>query len=173
MALPNPYCMGNAWFVNTVRYADNANQEIEMVGETDLRNTAVADRRFEKVLDFEAADSAGAKMNIALSSYEPNMLVYETDNEADGVAVFSEIYYPDWTATIDGQPAEIARVNYILRAMKIPAGRHTVTFTFDPVSIKRTEATAYSALAILVLGAAWLIARSIMSRKAKPKADGE
>lgn len=173
MALPNPYCMGNAWFVNTVRYADNANQEIEMVSETDLRNTAVADRRFEKVLDFEAADSAGAKMNIALSSYEPNMLVYETDNEADGVAVFSEIYYPDWTATIDGQPAEIARVNYILRAMKIPAGRHTVTFTFDPMSIKRTEATAYSALAILVLGAAWLIARSIMSRKAKPKADGE
>ena len=173
MALPNPYCMGNAWFVNTVRYADNANQEIEMVGETDLRNTAVADRRFEKVLDFEAADSAGAKMNIALSSYEPNMLVYETDNEADGVAVFSEIYYPDWTATIDGQPAEIARVNYILRAMRIPAGRHTVTFTFDPVSIKRTEATAYSALAILVLGAAWLIARSIMGRKAKPKADGE
>ena len=102
--------------------------------------------------------------SIRLTSYTPNRLTYETNNAQDGIAVFSEIYYPDgWHVTIDGQPAELARADYILRTMYVPAGQHTIEMRFDPTSLHVTEGIAYGALALLVIGI--IVAVLIAKRK--------
>ena len=102
--------------------------------------------------------------SIRLTSYTPNRLTYETNNAKDGIAVFSEIYYPDgWHVTIDGQPAELARADYILRTMHVPAGQHTIEMRFDPTSLHVTEGIAYGALALLVIGI--IVAVLIAKRK--------
>ena len=80
-------------------------------------------------------------------------MIYETSSPKDGVVVFSEIYYqPGWQVTVDGQPADIARANYILRAMNVPAGTHTIEMRFDPQSLHVTEGIAYGALILLLIG---------------------
>ncbi|MCF0159776.1 MAG: YfhO family protein, partial [Bacteroidaceae bacterium] len=89
---------------------------------------------------------------VQLVEYRPNHLRYETESSTDGVVVFSEIYYPDWTATVDGQPAPIGRADYVLRAMQVPAGKHVIEMTFDPQSIRTTEAVAWAAMLVLLGG---------------------
>ena len=158
----NPYANGNAWFVKNVQYVDNANQEIDALKSILPAETAVVDVRFKNVLKETADAYKDSLSTIRLTSYEPNRLVYETENAGDGIAVFSEIYYPDgWQATIDGQAAELGRADYILRTMYVPAGKHTIEMRFDPKSLHVTESIAYGALALLVIGiiAAVLIAR--------------
>jgi uncharacterized membrane protein YfhO len=104
---------------------------------------------------------------VKLTSYAPNALTYETSSSKDGVVVFSEIYYPGWQATIDGQPVDIARADYVLRVMNIPAGEHTIEMWFDPQSIHVTESIAYAALALLLIGVMILVwmSRSRISKK--------
>ena len=149
----NPYAYGNAWFVDKVQYVDNANQEIEALNSILPTETAVVDARFKDVLKGATAGYQDSLSTIRLTSYEPNRLVYETENAKDGIAVFSEIYYPDgWQVTIDGKPAKIARADYILRTMYVPAGKHTIEMRFDPTSLHVTEGIAYGALALLVIG---------------------
>ena len=97
-----------------------------------------------------ASDSSAT---IELVAYEPNYLKYEVDSPTGGTIVFSEIYYPGWRSSIDGQEADHGRANYILRAMNVPAGKHVVEFSFDPVSLHVTENIAFIALGILVLAA--------------------
>jgi len=92
-----------------------------------------------------------ATSTVELTSYEANRLSYKVNSQKGGVVVLSEIYYPGWTCTIDGQEAEIARANYVLRAIKVPAGEHEVVMTFDPQTVHITEAVAYGALALLAL----------------------
>lgn len=149
----NPYAYGNAWFVDKVQYVGNANEEIDGVGKVDLKNTAIVDTKFKDALKGATeglrSDSAST---IKLVSYAPNHLIYETLSPKDGVVVFSEIYYPGWQATIDGQPADIARANYILRAMNVPAGTHTIEMRFDPKSLHVTEGIAYTGLALMLIG---------------------
>lgn len=149
----NPYAFGNAWFVNNILYVDNANQEIETIGEVDLKQAAVVDSRFESILPSSGFAAPSADAKIELISYEPNHLVYKSNNQADGVAVFSEIYYPHWKVAIDGQPVEYGRADYVLRVLPIPAGEHTIEMTFDPQSVHVTEAIAYGGLILLLLGA--------------------
>ena len=147
--LLNPYAYGNAWFVDRLTFADNANQEIERIGQIDLRHEAVADKRFADVLGEAVAQD---KNSVAkLLAYEPNQLTYEVSSDKGGVLVFSEVYYPGWTATIDGQPAELGRVNYILRALRVPAGKHQVKLAFFPKSVNTTETIAYVAYVVLLL----------------------
>ena len=147
--LLNPYAYGNAWFVDRLTFADNANQEIERIGQIDLRHEAVADKRFAEVLGEAVAQD---KNSVAkLLAYEPNQLTYEVSSDKGGVLVFSEVYYPGWTATIDGQPAELGRVNYILRALRVPAGKHQVKLAFFPKSVDTTETIAYVAYVVLLL----------------------
>lgn len=150
--VPNPYAYGNAWFVNKVEYVDNANEEIDALNDTDPRHTAIVDIKFKDALKGVTTAPADSLSTIKLTEYEPNRLVYETSSLKDGVVVFSEIYYPGWTATIDGQPADIARADYILRAMNVPAGKHTIEMRFDPKSIHVTESIAYGGLALLLIG---------------------
>lgn len=147
--LLNPYAYGNAWLVDRLTFADNANQEIERIGQIDLRHEAVADKRFADVLGEAVAQD---KNSVAkLLAYEPNQLTYEVSSDKGGVLVFSEVYYPGWTATIDGQPAELGRVNYILRALRVPAGKHQVKLAFFPKSVDTTETIAYVAYVVLLL----------------------
>ncbi|MPM22844.1 hypothetical protein SDC9_69303 [bioreactor metagenome] len=148
----NPYAYGNAWFVNEIRYVANANEEINALDSIQPMQTAVVDSRFKQCLNGVQTAFKDSTSSIMLTSYAPNKLVYQSHSPQAGVVVFSEIYYPGWKATIDGQPVEIARVNYILRAISVPAGKHTITMTFDPESLHVTERIAYGGLIVLLLG---------------------
>ena len=155
--LQNPYTYGNAWFVDKIQYAANANEEIAAVGQLSLRHEAVADAKFKTQLG-EAVEQDSVSI-VTIKTYEPNELTYEVNSGKGGVVVFSEIYYPGWTATVDGQPAELGRVNYILRALNVKPGKHDVVLTFKPKSVNTTETIAYVSYVILiliVLGAAFM-----------------
>ena len=150
--LLNPYAFGNAWFVDRISYVDNANAEIDAVGKIDLRHEAVADSKFKDALGEPAAHQSTAV--VTLKKYEPNELTYTVDSQNGGIVVFSEIYYPGWTATVDGAATPVGRVNYILRAINVKPGKHTVVLTFKPASVKNTETAAYVAYLLLVLAIA-------------------
>ncbi len=146
----NPYAYGNAWFVDRVKYVDNATEELAQVGKVDLRCEAVADSKFKDILGENAVEDDSAF--VTLTAYEPNQLTYEVKSQKGGIVVFSEVYYPGWTASVDGgEPMEMGRVNYILRAMKMDAGKHQVVLTFKPKSLERTETMAYVSYGILLI----------------------
>ena len=147
--IQNPYVLGNAWFVDKLSYVNNANQELEALGKLNLRHETVADARFKAVLG-EATPQDSTSV-VKLTAYAPNQLTYEVKSATGGVMVFSEIYYPEWTATVDGKPVEIGRADYVLRALKVDKGQHQVVLTFDPKSVKQTETVAYAAYVVLLL----------------------
>ena len=150
LPVANPYAQGNAWFVDNIRYVEDANHELDGLAQVSLRHEAVADRRFEPILG--QATPADSTASIKLVSYEPNRLEYTAESRQGGVVVFSEIYYPHgWTATVDGQPAELGRVNYVLRAMRLQPGQHKVVLSFLPASLSVTEGLAFGALALLAV----------------------
>ncbi len=130
--LVNPYAYGNAWFVKNWTIVPDADAEIAALDTLQPLETAVIDQRFAKeVEDWRIVPDSTA--TIELVSYEPVKLVYRTQAEGDQLAVFSEIYYPHgWQAFIDGQPVSCFRADWILRALKIPAGEHTIEFRFVP-----------------------------------------
>ena len=149
IAVKNNSAMGNAWFVNKVDYVDNANEEIERIGKMDIHHEAVADKKFEQALGKSAQNDSTAKAT--LTAYEPNHLTYDVNSKNGGVVVFSEVYYPEWTATIDGKPANVGRVNYVLRAVNVEPGSHKVVLDFHPKSVTITETISYIASTILLL----------------------
>ena len=163
--LPNPFALGNAWFVDEVQYVNNANEEIEAIHGLNPQQTAVVDKKFESIVKSLPSDSTAT---IELVTYEPNYLKYEVNSEKGGTVVFSEIYYPGWQSMIDGQEAAHGRANYILRAMHVPAGKHVVEFRFDPKSLHTTETIAFIALGLLALLAVVTIVLKIKAcRKAE------
>ena len=147
--IQNPYAYGNAWFVDKLDYVNNANEEMAAVGKIDLRHQAVADVKFKAQLG-EAVEQDTASV-VTITSYEPNCLTYDVNSGKGGVLVFSEIYYPEWTATVDGQPVELGRVDYLLRAIQIQPGKHQVELSFFPKSVSTTETIAYVAIVLLIL----------------------
>lgn len=159
----NPYACGSAWFVDSVAWVGNADQEIAALdndgkgGGFNPHTTAVVDQRFASQL--EGLDlKADSAATITLTEYRVNRQTYKTQAAADGVAVLSEIYYPKgWTATIDGKPAEYFRADYVLRAIRVPAGEHTIVFSFAapdfPILVGITRASS----AILLFGALGLL----------------
>jgi hypothetical protein len=146
--LDNPFALGNAWFVDEVQYVEDANEEIEAIHGFNPLQTAVVDKKFETLVKAVPSDSTAT---IELVSYEPNYLKYEVNSDKGGTVVFSEIYYPGWQSSIDGEEAPHGRANYILRAMNVPAGKHVVEFKFDPDSLHVTETIAFIALGLLAL----------------------
>ena len=146
--LANPFALGNAWFVDEVDYVNNANEEIEAIHGLNPTEKAIVDKKFESVVQSLPSDSTAT---IELVAYEPNYLKYEVSSDKGGTVVFSEIYYPGWKSTIDGQEVAHGRANYILRAMNVPAGQHVVEFRFDPTSLHVTENIAFVALGLLAL----------------------
>lgn len=163
--LENPHAMGNAWFVDNIRFAENADEEIDALATMDLRKEAVADKKYEPILSGFRPTIADSASTIRLTDYDSDFLSYAVDAKKEELALFSEIYYPKgWQITIDGQPAKMLRANYTLRALRIPAGQHRVEFRFDPQSIKVTDGIAYTALIIMLLTTLLLI-YNIVKRK--------
>ncbi len=166
--LQNPYAMGNAWFVDKLAYVDGASAEMDMLKKINRRNEAVADKSFKAELGAEYANAvADTTAKITLTTYEPNELTYKLSSKNGGLVVLSEVYYPGWNATLDGNDIKIGRADYILRALRVPAGEHTLVLKFDPQSLHTTETLAYAALAIMILALAAAVAISLRRKKAK------
>ena len=161
--LENPYTYGNAWFVDKIHYVDNANQELDMTGKLSLRHEAVADKKFQEQLGEAVVQDTSSLVRI--TAYEPNKLTYDVNSGKGGVIVFSEIYYPGWTATVDGVEQELGRVDYVLRALQVKPGHHEVVLSFFPKTIDRTETVAYVAYAVLLLLIIYLIVTCVKRRK--------
>ncbi len=158
LPVENTTAMGNAWFVTDIQWAVNANEELDALSQVNLRRTAVVAKD-----DFGFL-KAGGEGTAKLVSYGSDEVAYEVESAKGGLVVFSEVYYPGWTATIDGQPAQVGRANYVLRALNVPAGKHEVVFTFAPQSINATETIAYVALGILLL---LIVAAVVLNLKKK------
>jgi len=147
----NPYAMGNAWFVNQYEIVPDADTEIERLKEINPSKTIVVDQRFADLIQGRnfLPDSTAV---IRLIEYQPNYLKYQYSAQSDQLAVFSEIYYRDgWNAYIDGQEKPHFRANYILRAMVVPAGNHTIEFRFDPASFRIGNRVSLAGSIILIL----------------------
>ena len=126
----NPEVMGPAWFVDSLVWAPTADEEIAALNNINVQKETVVNERFKnEVGEF---DKSSPEDSVSLVSYEPDQLVYHTNTQGNRLLVFSEIYYPDWTVTIDGKPADYVEANYALRAMTIPGGSHEIEFTFKP-----------------------------------------
>ena len=142
----NPDALGNAWFVEEIIWAENADAEMEALDTLNPAHTAVVDKRFAQLIDDEAVVNTEGD-NIELTSYKPNELRYKSNAAQPRVAVFSEIYFPwGWHVTIDGKEVKEARANYVLRALNVPAGEHEIVFRFDPQSLAVTEGIAFASI---------------------------
>lgn len=147
-AVLNDSAFGNAWLVDNLVVAQNPDDEMAALSDIDLRTTAVTDTRNAEILASSKGKTPGD--TIFLTHYAPNRLTYATTTQAGATAVFSEVYFPwGWKAEIDGEPVEIARVNYLLRAIPLPAGHHTVTMTFNPRSLHVTDTFAFIAILLI------------------------
>jgi hypothetical protein len=153
--IPNPEANGPAWFVNEVIVVNSPNEELNKIGTVNTRSVAVIDNSKFKTqkTNFETDSSSSIRIT---GNSRPNVLTYESQSNADGLAVFSEIYYPKgWKATIDGKEVPILRADYVLRALEIPAGKHTIEFKFEPkpylIGNKITMASSW-VLLLVVLG---------------------
>ena len=145
----NPYAMGNAWFVDTLQVVNTANEESKALNYIDLHTTAVLDKEFASYVDDFTPERDPAAV-VRLTKYTPRYIDYEYSTSKPGTIVFSEIYYPyGWKAMIDGVPADIYRVNYMLRAINVPAGKHTIHMAFDPDSVKKGNAIAMTCIFIM------------------------
>ena len=147
----NPYALGNAWYVGELQVVDGANAESDALNTIDLSNTAVLDRPFESYVD-NLHPGVAPDASVELTYFRPSRVEYDTHSSAPGTVVFSEIYYPyGWKASIDGEPADHFRVNYMLRALNVPAGDHHVSFVFDPDSVRKGDAIATVCIVLLYL----------------------
>jgi hypothetical protein len=134
VAQANPGALGNAWFVNKVEWVPDADAEMAALDDFSPATTAIVDERFAEEIQ-KTKFTPDSTDFITLEKYSPNQLKYRYQASAKRVAIFSEIYYPKgWTAKVDGEEAPIFRANYVLRGMEVPAGNHTITFTFHPRS---------------------------------------
>jgi hypothetical protein len=146
----NPYANGNAWFVSNIRIADNANDEMRLVGEINTKKEMVVDKSFASQLPGKLVTDTTAR--IALVKYEPNDLIYNFSSKTDQVAVFSEIYYnKGWNAYINGKIVPYVRANYLLRAMPLKAGKYEIEFKFEPKSYSIGNAIALISSLLLIL----------------------
>lgn len=135
VAQVNPNALGPVWFVKNIRYVANADAEMAALNDFHPRDTAIMDQREKSKVAFEPQYDSIA--TIKLISHSDEVMVYESNAASNQFAVFSEVYFPNgWNATIDGKEAPIARVNYTLRGMSVPSGKHTIEFKFEPQSYK-------------------------------------
>ena len=160
-AFCNTAANGNGWFIDRLQYVDDANAEIAALKSLDLRHAAVSDARFREILG-----EAGGNGTVQLTHYQPNELRYTVESAKGGVVAFSEIYYPGWTATVDGKDVPVGRVNYVLRALRVEPGKHEVVLEFRPSSVTATSAVAYGSIFLIFAGFAFGLYRRFRPSKA-------
>lgn len=162
----NTNTYGDGWFVDQVKWVPSSNDEIMELGKIDPSTTAVIDERYRTTLG-SIAPQPDPSASVALTKYATNELTYNVRSANGGLVVFSEIWYgPDWKASIDGVPAEHVRADYVLRAMAVPSGEHTVVFKIEskPFHTSRPFALASSGLILLLaLGALIMEVRRTLS----------
>lgn len=130
--LQNRYALGNAWFVHDIKMVKNADEEIKTLGTINPASTIIVDKRYKNELE-GFVPKADASAKIKLTEYKPNNLKYESSAASEQLVVFSEIYYKEgWNAYIDGELKPHFAADYVLRAMRIPAGTHNIEFKFEP-----------------------------------------
>lgn len=154
--LENAKANGNAWFVDSFRLAENADEEMRLLGEIDTKHEFVVDKH--EVDELDVVQGRDTMATIQLKSYAPNRLVYEMHSDSDQIAVFSEIYYKDgWNVYINGEKRPYFRVNYLLRAMSLKAGNYEIEFRFEPsiVFVSKTISLISSILLVILVGLAF------------------
>ncbi len=165
VAQRNPGALGAVWFVNDFEMVENADAELAALEGLQPAETAIIDQRFAEQVEGLSIQSS-PNDTIYLESYHPDKMVYHANTSSERLAVFSEIYYqPGWQAYVDGQPVEHFRANYVLRAMRVPAGEHTITFAFMPTSVYAGKTISIIASIILVVLTILIIAKKVMDKK--------
>ncbi|MDE6378171.1 MAG: YfhO family protein, partial [Duncaniella sp.] len=168
--LYNPEAYGNAWLVDSLVVVSTPDAEMAALSEINPRLTAVTDRQFAQMLGTVTPPAPGD--TIYETTYAPDRLTYRARTARGATAVFSEVYFPwGWKATVDGEETPIARVDYLLRAITLPAGDHEVVMTFSPVSVKRADTLATVSVILIylsVLGALGLALRKYLASRPKP-----
>lgn len=155
----NKNALGNAWIISDIDYVMTPNEEMSALSNIDIRNKAVADKKYHASLGEISTKSQGDTIYETL--YAPNNLVYKSKSKTGGIAVFSEIYFPwGWKAYINGKETEIGRVNYLLRAIRIPAGETIINMRFNPSILKTTDTIA--TIAIILIYMSLLISISLI-----------
>lgn len=172
----NPEALGNAWFVDSIGYVSNADSEMAALDSLDTSHAAVADTKFRNILGNASPKAAGD--TIYETSYAPNSLSYKAKSANGGIAVFSEVYFPwGWTATVDGKETEIGRVNYVLRAIRVPAGEHEIRFRFDPKSVRVTNSISIASVSgiyiLCALALLLILLPIIKGRDGKPNEESK
>jgi hypothetical protein len=164
-AVPNPDAAGNAWFVDEIIWVDGAQAEMDALTYFDEKRTVVVDKYFaDKIPAVLPQKSEGD--TIYLTHYQPNKLLYKSVSENGGYAVFSEIYFPwGWQITIDGEPAEMERVNYVLRGLNIPAGEHEIEFRFEPTSLTVNTSIAFVSIALILIAGGFVGVRLVRKQQ--------
>jgi len=161
----NRYALGNAWFVDNIKWVNTPDEEVRAIKDINPETTVVIDRKLEKEIEGKAIRKE-KNGSIKLKSYAPNKLVYQSDNTTDQLAVFSEIYYPKgWMVKIDGKETSHFRANYILRSMIIPAGKHEIVFEFKPQSYKTGNAVSLASSILLIIAIAGVVFVEYRKRK--------
>ena len=160
----NPAAFGNAWFVKDIAWVNTPNEEIEGIGDADLKEVALVETCWQKAIKGNVAMTQPAK--IELTNYaNPGNLFYESESAENGLAVFSEVYYKTWKAFIDGEEVPVLRANYILRAIEVPAGKHVIEFRCKDELLVRMQVVSIIASIVIVLTIIGLIVFSIIRRK--------
>jgi hypothetical protein len=146
---PNPFAFGPAWLVKYVRLVDGPVAEIQDIGTTHLRDTAIVQQRFAGAVVQPRFDSTAT---IRLAHFDNDTMKYACHASQPQFAVFSEIYYPlGWNAYIDGKKVAYTKADYVLRGLSIPAGQHEVVFIFEPATYKKGVTIAYIASFLILL----------------------
>jgi hypothetical protein len=160
----NTGALGNAWFVDKIILVNNADEELNALTDFNPLSQAIVDKKFEQnIKDLEMTTDSTA--SIHLSSYKPNHLVYESSCTNDQLAVFSEIYYDKgWNATIDGKPVSHLRSDYVLRALVVPSGKHTIEFRFTPHAYFTGNKIALASSLLLILFALGVIGMEVKKK---------
>ena len=147
--IKDPAPLGNAWFVNNYQIVENADAEIDALSGFNPAEKVIVDKRFEEYVSRKTYQKSGS---IELLVSDPNYLKYDFNSDSEQLTVFSEIYYDKgWDAYIDGKKVPYFRVNYVLRAMSVPAGEHTIEFKFEPRSYFMGNKISYASSIIFVL----------------------
>ena len=166
-AMNNAFANGNAWFIEKIKFVNSADEEMKALDSLDTKNEGVISKENSEIYLHSLTTNPISKLtntefkkdslaSIKLDLYKPNHLKYISNNSNEGFAVFSEMYYKNgWKATIDGKESPIYNVNYVLRGLQVPAGKHTIEFKFDPEVIKTGSTIALMSsigMILLVIG---------------------
>jgi hypothetical protein len=151
VAVTNPFINGNAWFVSELKTVNSADEEMKVLGKIDTKNVATVSSADEGKSALPARFAKDSLATLKLEEHLPNTIKYTSNNTQDGFAVFSENFYNGWKATIDGKEVDIHRVDYVLRGLAIPKGKHTIEFTFEPQVVKTGSTIALVSSILMIL----------------------